>query len=295
MRPILARNAGFTLIELLIALVLSGLLAGSIFQLLFSQGQFARLMGAREEVQQNARASVELISSELRAATPRGILEANASLIRFLQPVAWGVLCDQRTAASTQVWVRFPTDVFGAGLGAASERWGVAVAQDPDPTLTPTEWVAVATPTVTNTGTPCTGAPSATNLGTGGAGTIDLGFTAAGMITAGRTLLPGSRVYVWQEVGYRVHDGMIQRLVGYDGNTPRWRDMAGPVAATDGLLFRYFRANEVDPLPTPVTVDLPQVARIRVVVGTQSTARFGSARQPQTQRDSTTVSLRNLN
>src|SRR5688572_28851170 len=57
---------GFTIIELLIALVISGILALSIFEVVSNESEFVSLQSQREEVQQNTRASLELIASELR-------------------------------------------------------------------------------------------------------------------------------------------------------------------------------------------------------------------------------------
>src|SRR5687767_12028100 len=64
-RPALDRS-GFTLIELLVAIVIGSVVVGSLFQMISGQGRFVELQSAREEVQQNGRAAVELIGSELR-------------------------------------------------------------------------------------------------------------------------------------------------------------------------------------------------------------------------------------
>jgi prepilin-type N-terminal cleavage/methylation domain-containing protein len=88
-------RAGFTLIELVVALVVSGLLATVIFQVILGQSRFARFVSAREEVQQNARAALELISSELRAVGEFGILNAAGGSITFMSPTTWGVVCGE--------------------------------------------------------------------------------------------------------------------------------------------------------------------------------------------------------
>jgi prepilin-type N-terminal cleavage/methylation domain-containing protein len=97
-------DRGFTLIELLIALVISGILVAAVLQTLGGQARFAEMQSGREEVQQNARASVELISSELRSIPPGGFtIEEEGSRITFQLPSAWGKLCRYEPG---EVWQR---------------------------------------------------------------------------------------------------------------------------------------------------------------------------------------------
>jgi prepilin-type N-terminal cleavage/methylation domain-containing protein len=290
MRRIPANRRGFTLLELLIAVLISGILVTAVFQLLLGQGRFARLTTAREEVQQNARAAMELISSELRGVTPHSLVEANANAIRFHQPRAWGLVCRDLTVADAEIWVRFPEGVFPpAGyppVGSPStltQRWGLGVAQTADPTQPPVAWNHVQTVNFAATANPC---PTAAGLGAG-IGVDDRGFTGAGFADAAAPVARGSRVYVYEEVGYRAQDGWIERLIG------DWHPMAGPLPAADGLVFRYFRANGSE-LGAPVAAaDRWQIASIRVSVRTRSTASFGN--QHQEDLATTTVSLRNTN
>jgi prepilin-type N-terminal cleavage/methylation domain-containing protein len=69
-------RAGFSLIELLVALMISGLLATVMFQLMSGQGRFVEIQSAREEVQQNSRAALDLIGNDLRT------LPGGESLVR---------------------------------------------------------------------------------------------------------------------------------------------------------------------------------------------------------------------
>ena len=56
-------GAGFTVVELMVAIVLTGILATIMFQLMQGQGRFAGLQDARQEVQQNDRGALDLITS----------------------------------------------------------------------------------------------------------------------------------------------------------------------------------------------------------------------------------------
>jgi Tfp pilus assembly protein PilW len=80
------------LVELMVALVISGILVGIIFQFLLGQTRFARLQGAREEVQQNARVAVDVISSDLRAVGRMGSLQPTPTRLTF-GPLAHGDSC----------------------------------------------------------------------------------------------------------------------------------------------------------------------------------------------------------
>ena len=77
-------RGGFTLIEILVALLISGLVVSSIFQVLQGNGRFVEMQSAREEVQQNARAALDLIAGDLRGVPPTAITVMQPGTIRFL-------------------------------------------------------------------------------------------------------------------------------------------------------------------------------------------------------------------
>lgn len=87
------------MIELMVALVLSGLLATVIFKFIQGENRVAELQHARGAVLQNARGTMELLSSELRTVAGGGIVSGGASEIEFRLPVAWGVYCQGTTTA----------------------------------------------------------------------------------------------------------------------------------------------------------------------------------------------------
>ncbi len=113
---------GFTLVELLVALVISGIIATVILQLLGSQGRFTRTQMNRQEVQQNARAALDVITNELRGTSTGAVTELGTDRIRVRQPRAWGLVCESRLG---QASVMFP-DTIGF-RATASEQDSLAV------------------------------------------------------------------------------------------------------------------------------------------------------------------------
>jgi prepilin-type N-terminal cleavage/methylation domain-containing protein len=269
-RPLLrpARPAdlsGFTIVELLVALVISGLLATVVFQSVLGQGRFAGLMSAREEVQQNARAALDLISSELRGVPEFSISgPLSSTTITIESPQHWGVVClDTGThlfgvfplgsipvlanGTAVEIGVRTPgglTYTSATAQSANSSRLAECNATlDPDPLF-------IAEQVFRFSG------------GTVGAN-------------------PADRFFVSETVTYA-----IGTASGVDGTwilrngTP----VAGPVQQ-DGLVFRYFDAEG------NLTGNPNAVAMVEISVRTISRQRINGV--PQDLRGSTVVYLRN--
>lgn len=126
------RRGGFTLIELLIVVVLAGILATVVFQLFLGQSQFTSTQSAREEVDQNTRGALELISSELRAVPSGAIVEATATKVSVRLPRVWGITCVPSTAAGVVALFpggSTPAD-YTSATGTALANWGVGVQRD---------------------------------------------------------------------------------------------------------------------------------------------------------------------
>lgn len=79
-------HKGFTLIEILISLVITAIVMTGIFSTFNTQSKTFNTQQQVTEMQQNARASMDIMSREIRMAgysSPQGITFANLSSIRF--------------------------------------------------------------------------------------------------------------------------------------------------------------------------------------------------------------------
>jgi prepilin-type N-terminal cleavage/methylation domain-containing protein len=300
-RPVPDRRAGYTLVELLVTLVISGIVVGALFQALLGQGRFARYIGAREEVQQNARVGVEMISSELRGVLQGGIVQAEPHRLRFRVPRAWGILCNgiARGAGAQAAWVRFPAGMLPSSGLDASRGWGVAVAQTANPSIPPgaDEWRTASPLATTSTVNVCV-----TNLGAA-ANVEERGFSATGLVppdSPAPVVPPGSMVALFEEVTYDTGEETgtgarwVRRSVAYSvSGVPDLRPLVGPLPGEESLLFRYFDAQDGEIAPPTLLTQAGRdaIASIRVTVATQSTARFSG--QPQVDSASTRVVFRN--
>ncbi|HEX8905922.1 MAG TPA: prepilin-type N-terminal cleavage/methylation domain-containing protein [Longimicrobiaceae bacterium] len=281
-------RAGFTLIEVMVAIVLSLLLGGVIYQVLRGETRFAAVQGAREEVQQNARGALEILSSELRSAQAAGLVSATANSITFYVPRVWGISC--ATGTTGQMSVVFPdladpgvmfdlstaTGVMGNTGTVAAPTWGPA-ANAARATVTSTATINLAV-----AGNACSAIRSTANPGIVRALTIN---------GANLPQVPaGQAVYLYQWVRYDVAqvDGAwwIRRSLGAADGTNQ-QPLAGPLTGSTGLAFTYWDAagNSLGSAPA----NLLQVARIGITVSARSTS--GAARLTETQTSS--VQLRN--
>jgi prepilin-type N-terminal cleavage/methylation domain-containing protein len=289
-------RAGFTLMELLVALTISGILVGSIFQLLQGNSRFVQLQSAREEVQQNGRAALSVIAGDLRSVSPGGIVSMSAGAVRFRAPRGWGILCDTIDATTTTAWAVFPASTLPSEEIWASPSWGIGIEQTFDPGVSTGVWRFVPQVTRQTSGDPCDG------LNAAPAARVRYGFTrpaGASFVTAG-SILPGTPVMLFEEIAYDVAESTsggipgywIRRMAGYgSGGLPNMQPMAGPVPFGSALRFQYLRGDGVTTATNPA--DVRRVA-IRVITQSRSEHRSGGTTAPsQVDTTSTDVYLRN--
>lgn len=291
------RRAGFTLIELLVAVMLSAILATIIFQMVRGQTRFTQMQGAREEVDQNTRGALELISSELRAVPSAGIVSAGATQITFRLPRVWGILC--APATSSQALAVFPpansttpADLPTAAADlAANQGWGIAIQRG-----TTNGYQAY-----TINGSAAAQATCDANLGA----PVDPKPVARGYTYT--TLLPpasdrGSRVFVYQTITYdaatstdaAIPGVWLRRTNGY--KSPQQQPLAGPLDTRDSLVpplkFRYFcNGAEIAPANLVTEAGRNTITAIEVQLGMMS--RESTRSVQQSERDTQLIHLRN--
>lgn len=275
---------GFTLVEMLIALVITGVLAGALFQLFGGQGRFVEMQSSREEVQQNSRAAIELIGSELRT-VPAGesLVAAADDSITFRASRMWGVVCAVPSATALDVSV---PSVTGASF-AVNAGTGVVVNLGSE--AAPVWSNAVTASAISVAATDCDGEPVAS-------GAERRRISLSSMPINGTDIpQPGDIIYLYDQISYRtgtssgVPGTWIQRRIG-NGN---YQPMAGPIDAASGLEFSYYGPGSSTALSTPIAdpVARADVERIRVVVEAVGRHMQGSSREVQ--QDTVVVSLRN--
>jgi hypothetical protein len=202
---------------------------GVLLQLVSGQARFVRGQSAREEVQQNSRAALELIGSELRSLSGGGslVMAADDSLT-LRTPRLWGSVC--AVPGATTIDVAFPAV---AGMSFTVNA-GTGVVVNLGTTTAPVWSSAVGVTAISAASGTCNGAPL--SAGTERR-TISLtGTPSSGAVTPAR----GNVIYMYDQVTYRtgtsagVPGTWIQRRIG-DGPTAVNQPMAGPIGDEVGL------------------------------------------------------------
>lgn len=288
--------------ELLVAMVISSFLVGVIYQLMNGNGRFVRIQSAREEVQQNARAAIDVIAGDLRTVPPSAIQAMGADSIRFYMPRAWGVLCNTIDTNSSTVWAIFPAGVLSSTDVFGKPHWGVAVEQTAQAYTHTDVYRFVTGPSQQTVGNPCTGTATSFQPNLDPAQHLALGFnrpSGTTYVTAG-TILPGTQVVLFEEMKYdvapssssAVPGSWIRRMVGRTSSGINMQPMAGPVPSSGALQFAYYGPDGVT-----TTTSAANVRRVGLRVIAQSRAQAGAAgnrRPEQTDTFATDVYLRNV-
>lgn len=261
-RPAADGRGGFTLIELLVALIVGSLVIGVLLQLVSGQARFVQGQSAREEVQQNSRAALELIGSELRSlSSGASLVRAAADSLTLRTPRVWGSVCGLPGGATIEV--AFPAV---AGMSFAVNAGTGIVVNLGTPTA-PVWSSAVAVTSISGPGSTCGGNPLP-------GGVERRTFTLSGVPTSGATTpARGNVAYLYDQVTYRTGTSAgvpgiwIQRRIG-EGSGAANQPMAGPIGDGEGLSFVYYSDGSSLPLSTPI-VDAAvrsSVSRIAIIV-----------------------------
>jgi len=266
-----AESSGFTITELLVAILISTILLGSIYQVLITNQRIAVVQ--REQVlgQQTARAGLDILTQELREISAAGgdLTAIEVSRVAFRGLRAFGIACQVTNSTPPIVTVANEGRRFVVGDS-------VYVFADGNPSISADDqWMAVAVTEVTNNLTCGTDAVPAQRLVLSG----------PGLQADADRILSGAIVRAWEGVAYETEsvDGVtyLSRVRG--GVSAR---LVGPIRADNGLAFRYLDENGSQ---TNVPAN---VARIAITLRTLSEARDQAGQQV---RDSltTSVNLRN--
>lgn len=278
------------------ALVIAGFIMATVFQILTGQSRVVAVQGAREETQQNVRGALEIVSSELRAGIPQGILAANAQSITFMQPRAWGLVCG--SPAANTVDAIFPsTQALDAFTASSTSGVAINIGSTGAPNWQPrtlATWAAVTG--VQQLGAGEAGQCAAPSMGSSGA-VVTARITAQGIeawaAQRREIVLYSLTHYDVDKVG---DEWWLRRSNGWNGAFTQ-QPLAGPLAEAGGaadLAFTYYTA---PPPAAPVAAPGTNAAQLAAVrsVGIRLTTQSQQAINGRRQQDagSVTVTLRN--
>jgi prepilin-type N-terminal cleavage/methylation domain-containing protein len=225
-RPSIRDANGVTLIELLVVLVVGGIISGVIFQVVGGQIRISDRLSAREVVQQNARASLELITSEMRGVARGGVVAAAPTSLEVRVPRVWGSVCH---VTSNATYATFPPiagsfDYFTATRAAIGSEFAAGAE------VTRYDGDIDALKGSEDDESPCLARNGVQPL--------------IGRIVSGpANPAVGDPVYLYRRVLYEVRDregrSWIYRGTRSDGGTVAWEAFAGPVRSDGGLVFEY--------------------------------------------------------
>ncbi len=95
------RSAGFTLVEVLITIVVAGVLGAALMGLVLGQQRFYGHSDDTIIAQQNLRAAMDLMATELRMASPTDVMVARSDSVAVRFDILRGVVCDTSAAQAT--------------------------------------------------------------------------------------------------------------------------------------------------------------------------------------------------
>jgi prepilin-type N-terminal cleavage/methylation domain-containing protein len=292
-RSVSRSRAGFTLAELLVTLAVSGIVATLVLTTLSQQDRMARRQGSSEEAQQNARAAIELLASELRSIPREGLIHAGTNRIILRVPSVTGLLCTATVPDAGTIHVLVPARTWSRTtpdtLSLATQFSPVSASVDTTafvPNFTTMNSVQVVTSS--SIVAPCT------TLRPGG----DLRMLALTPVQSStkysadmQTAVSGGEVYLFSLVEYTVGASTVPGQWINRTTRGSTRPLAGPLptTGTPGLRFRYFAGDtEITTLPVTDPETLDDITHVGIEVIT-----VGGRTATQSRGVSTQVYLRN--
>ena len=231
--PIRGR-AGFTFIELIIAVLLSTLVIGGLFQLVFTQNVVYAHQQGLADSRQSLRSAGTLLAWELRhlAAAGGDIYAIGADSISVRSYEASAVICRKETTNARYGLHSISGEI---ATGDSAMVYIVHSNRTADDTWRAWRLTGVGAPGVLGLGATCPGWPGTPAVETA----VQASFASAAD-TAGLRI--GSVMRVFQRRTYRMveQDGEWWLAVR-DGNGS-YQLLTGPLRASDGLEFRYLDA-----------------------------------------------------
>ncbi len=283
---------GFTLVELLVALVLLGLVSAAIYRVLVNNQRIYQAQTQRIDLQQNIRAAVTLLPSELREldAADGDIVAMTATSLTVRGTRQMAFICavpvvGVPVGGVAPVTMTIRADPFYNVRDFATATDSIFVYYEGDEgTIADDGWVRGRITAIANLNCPdgAAGRQLATAL-----------FFGANQIAATGRIQNGSPVRGYEPVTYSVYQAADGRwYLGYQslsGGGVR-QPLIGPLLDANGVTFDYFGVDGA------VTAVPAQVAQIRITLRAQTAAPIRTADGPQryvTDSIVTTVSLRN--
>lgn len=269
---------GFTLIELLVSLVLVGIVAASIYQLLLNNQRIYLQQTERVDLNATIRAAVAILPAELKEVSATDPMESDitamtASSITFKAMRSLYVLCQPPSAAgpTSGDLIAWGADAATYGLRAANGPLdSVVVFAEVDPsTRTDNYWVHADLRGVTY-GTACPGGATSATLRLAGVAPAD----ALDDVSTGAPVRAYQVIQVLTYTDARGDLWLGRREFAKTGGWSATQPLLGPLAAS-GLQFLYYDSDG------NVTATPANVARIEIMV-------IGSTTRPVRASDGST-------
>jgi prepilin-type N-terminal cleavage/methylation domain-containing protein len=111
------KKSGFTLIEVLVALSVAAILGVTISGLVIGQQRFYRHADATIVSQQNMRAALDLMTAEIRMASPTDLIAATPDSVAFRADLIRAVVCDSTGPDEVTLFVYDTVTTMNLGIG----------------------------------------------------------------------------------------------------------------------------------------------------------------------------------